>query len=192
LTTAQIATDVRPTLRLVITDFRIYRRAPDPPDLDELRRCLDQIIDLLAVSQVIEDTQAGRLGRRVSSNEVSGGKRTLAARSASVIRLSYNSPLEIVLQLSVGASALLVLARQWASTRAHIARKSTEVQAEKVKEEAYLLLEQTLRQNVEVWGEASEQTKQILNNAASSLISTEKVELLDDQGKVIESSEYDS
>lgn len=54
-------------------------------------------------------------------------KRELASGRAHVYRISFTSPLELVLSLAAGATALLALAERWAQVRMKLAKSEKEV-----------------------------------------------------------------
>jgi hypothetical protein len=137
---------------LDLVPFLFRYDSPNRMALKDLRSLLESTQDLIAVSTPF-------WAKRDSPEEepslsVVQAIRQHADASTYVIRISYSSPLEIILALSAGATAITLLASRFASAisklaqaRVDIAKAHTEVMLERNKQEAIRIVREELRRS---------------------------------------------
>jgi hypothetical protein len=129
------ATDAKTETDLVRITYR------DLHDLSftSLSRLDEQLLELLALVNGYMNYQMGR-----SQSITLEDRRRLARQEAGwntqIRRISYGSPLEYIVWFTTGGAGLLAIAARWAKVRAELARSTTVVRREQVKQAAYKVL----------------------------------------------------
>lgn len=140
-----------------------------------------QTLTLLA-SYIDQDNEAVFLDAANTDSSRADRNANLDART---VMISYNSPLQVILEITTSGLALLSIANKWATVRARLAKSSSEVAFEETRRAAIGVLREVIENS---YGSAVSATvfdspdnsklEMMANNAASVLMSLESIKPL--------------